>query len=74
MVWQYYEDEDYLIDSLDEAVTEEEMDAVIDELSINVQDHHWLIYCALGGHEHYDLPEVDQQSGIRIHEVYAEAA
>ncbi|HSX89578.1 MAG TPA: hypothetical protein VLG17_16500 [Pseudomonas sp.] len=73
MVWQYEEDEDYLIDSLDEAVTEE-MDAVIDELSINIQDHHWLIYCALGGHEHYDLPEVDQQSGIRILEVYAEAA
>lgn len=73
MVWQYYEDEDYLIDSLDEVI-EEEMDAVIDELSINVQDHHWLIYCALGGHEHYDLPEVDQQSGIRTLEVYAEAA
>nr|WP_298114949.1 hypothetical protein [uncultured Pseudomonas sp.] len=73
MVWQYEEDEDYLIDSLDEAVTEE-MDAVIDELSINIQDHHWLIYCALGGHEHYDLPEIDQQSGIRILEVYAEAA
>ena len=69
-----FEDEDYLIDSLDEAVVEEEMDAVIDELSINVQDHHWLVYCALGGHEHYDLPEVDPQSGIRILEVYAEAA
>ena len=69
-----FEDEDYLIDSLDEAVVEEEMDAVIDELSINVQDHHWLVYCALGGHEHYDLPEVDPQSGIRILELYAEAA
>ncbi|HLA29648.1 MAG TPA: hypothetical protein VJ047_01310 [Pseudomonas sp.] len=69
-----FEDEDYLIDSLDEAVIEEEMDAVIDELSINVQDHHWLVYCALGGHEHYDLPEVDPQSGIRILELYAEAA
>jgi hypothetical protein len=71
---QFEEDEDYLIDSLDDAVIEEEMDAVIDELSINVQDHHWLIYCALGGHEHYDLPEIDPQSGIRIQEVYAEAA
>ena len=69
-----FEDEDYLIDSLDEAVVEEEMDAVIDELSINVQDHHWLVSCALGGHEHYDLPEIDPQSGIRILEVYAEAA
>jgi nickel-dependent lactate racemase len=72
-----FEEEDYLIDSLDqalEAVREEEMNAVIDELSINVQDHHWLVYCALGGHEHYDLPEIDQQSGIRILEVYAEAA
>lgn len=69
-----FEDEDYLIDSLNEAVIEEEMDAVIDELSINVQDHHWLVYCALGGHEHYDLPEIDPHSGIRILEVYAEAA
>nr|WP_298139111.1 hypothetical protein [uncultured Pseudomonas sp.] len=65
---------EYLTDSLDDAVKQEEMDAVIDELSINVQDHHWLVYCALGGHEHYDLPEMNQRSGTRILEVYAEAA
>ena len=69
-----FEDQDYVIDSRDEIAKQDEMDAVIDELSINVQDHHWLVYCALGGHEHYDLAEIDQQSGIRLLEVYAEAA
>ena len=38
-------DRDYLIDSL------EEVEALVDELSFNVQDHHWLVYCALGGNE-----------------------
>lgn len=61
-------DRDYLIDSLDE------VEAVVDELSFNVQDYHWLVYCSLGGHEHYDLPEVDQHSGFSMPELYAEAA
>jgi hypothetical protein len=62
------QDRDYLIDSLDE------VEAVIDELSFNVQDHNWLVYCALGGHEHYDLPDIDQHTGFSLPELYAEAA
>jgi hypothetical protein len=65
-------DLDYLIDSLDQL--DDEAEVLIDELSINVQDHHWLIYCAIGGHEHYDLPELDERSGFRPLELYAEAA
>jgi hypothetical protein len=61
-------DRDYLIDLLDD------VEAVINELSFNVQDHHWLVYCALGGHEHYDLPDIDQYTGFSLPEFYAEAA
>ncbi|CAE6894038.1 MULTISPECIES: hypothetical protein [Pseudomonas] len=61
-------DHDYQIDSLDE------VDAVIDELSFNVQDYHWLIYCTMGGHEHYDLPDIDSTTGFSLPELYAEAA
>ena len=61
-------DRDYLIDSLDE------VDALVDELSFNVQDQHWLVYCALGGHEHYDLPDIDNRTGMSLQEFYAEAA
>lgn len=50
------------------------MDAVVDELSFNVQDQHWLVYCALGGHEHYDLPDIDNRTGMSLQEFYAEAA
>ncbi|MET1078312.1 MAG: hypothetical protein ABWY06_09875 [Pseudomonas sp.] len=62
------QDQDYLIDALDD------IEAVIDELSFNVQDHHWLVYCALGGHEHYDLPDIEQNSGFRMPDGYAAAA
>ncbi|MEX6503601.1 hypothetical protein [Pseudomonas zhanjiangensis] len=62
------QDRDYLIDSLDD------VEAVIDELSFNVQDQHWLVYCALGGHEHYDLPDIDPNSGFSLPELYAQAA
>ncbi|MDH1262134.1 MULTISPECIES: hypothetical protein [unclassified Pseudomonas] len=61
-------DRDYLIDSLDD------VEAVVDELSFNVQDYHWLVYCSLGGHEHYDLPDVDLHTGFALPELYAEAA
>ncbi|MDM8350471.1 hypothetical protein P8H27_16470 [Pseudomonas sp. sp1636] len=61
-------DRDYSIDSYDE------VDAVVNELSFNVQDRHWLVYCALGGHEHYDLPDVDQHTGFSLPEFYVEAA
>ncbi len=62
------QDRDYLIDSLDDVET------LVDELSINVQDHHWLVYCAMGGHEHYDLPDIDLQTFISIPELYMAAA
>lgn len=65
------QDRDYLIDSLDEL---DELDEVLDQLSFNVQDHHWLVYCALGGHEHYDLPDIDQHTGFSIPELFAQAA
>ncbi|MBS7690650.1 hypothetical protein SBP02_04770 [Pseudomonas benzenivorans] len=61
-------DRDYLIDSLDE------VQDLIDGLSFNVHDHQWLIYCALGGHEHYDLPDIDRRTGLSLPELYAEAA
>lgn len=64
------QDRDYLIDSLDDV----ESITLVDELSINVQDHHWLAYCALGGHEHYDLPDTDEHTGISLPELYHEAA
>lgn len=61
-------DHDYLIDPLDD------VEAVIDGLSFNVQDQNWLVYCALGGHEHYDLPDIEQHGGFCLSEWYAEAA
>ena len=62
------QDPDYLIDP------NEDVEALIDELAFNVQDSHWLVYCALGGHEHYDLPDIDPYSGFSMPELYAEAA
>ena len=49
-------------------------EAVIDGLSFNVQDEHWLVYCALGGHEHYALPDIDTRTGISLPALYSEAA
>ena len=62
------QDRDYLIDSLDD------VEILVDELSINVQDHHWLVYCAMGGHEHYDLPDIDPHTGRSMPELYMAAA
>lgn len=62
------QDRDYLIDSLDD------IDEVIDELSINVQDDHWLVYCAMGGHEHYAQPDIDERTGMSMPELYSDAA
>ncbi|AYC31742.1 hypothetical protein D3880_04795 [Pseudomonas cavernae] len=42
----------------------EEQEALIDALAFNVQDRNWLVYCALGGHEHYDWPETDPRTGL----------
>ncbi|MBF8779475.1 hypothetical protein [Pseudomonas fulva] len=44
----------------------EEQQALIDGFAINVHDRRWLVYCALGGHAHQDLPEVDAQTGISL--------
>ena len=52
----------------------DEQQALIEGLAFNVQDHHWLVYCALGGHEHYDLPDIDERTGFSLPELYAEAA
>ena len=37
----------------------DEQQALIEGLAFNVQDRHWLVYCALSGHAHADLPETD---------------
>ncbi|MBC3412142.1 MULTISPECIES: hypothetical protein [Pseudomonas] len=52
----------------------DEQQALIDGFSINVQDRHWLVYCALGGHSHDDLPEVDTQTGISLLDFHVHAA
>ncbi|MFR0672740.1 hypothetical protein ACLUUI_00485 [Enterobacterales bacterium AW_CKDN230030176-1A_HGKHYDSX7] len=44
----------------------DEQAALIDGFSINVHDRRWLTYCALGGHAHHDLPDVDAQTGISV--------
>ena len=44
----------------------EEQEALIDSLAFNVQDRHWLVYCALGGHQHADLPETDLLTGVSV--------
>ena len=53
---------------------EDEDSALLDAFSCNVQDRHWLVYCALGGHEHYDLPDIDPRSGLCLPELFAQAA
>jgi len=52
----------------------DEQQALIDGLAFNVQDRHWLVYCALGGHAHDDLPEVDLGTGISLLDFYVQAA
>lgn len=55
-------------------VPSDEQQALIEGLAFNVQDHHWLVYCALSGHPHADLPELDLLTGVSRLELYAEAA
>ncbi|MBW8358000.1 MULTISPECIES: hypothetical protein [unclassified Pseudomonas] len=52
----------------------EEQQALVGALAFNVQDRHWLVYCALGGHQHADLPETDLLTGVSILDLYVEAA
>ena len=51
----------------------EEQEALIDALAFNVQDRHWLVYCALGGHAHNDLPEIDSVTGYSFLSLYQAA-
>lgn len=53
---------------------DDEQQALIDAFAVNVQDRRWLAYCALGGHEHYDLPDIDAQTGLSLPELYHAAA
>lgn len=52
----------------------EEQQALIDGFAINVQDRQWLVYCALGGHVHADLTEVDAGTGFSQLDFHIEAA
>jgi hypothetical protein len=52
----------------------DEQEALIDALAFNVQDRTWLVYCALGGHQHSDWPELDANTGISVLDFHIEAA
>ncbi|AIZ34107.1 hypothetical protein ACE1YR_05255 [Pseudomonas sp. K1(2024)] len=52
----------------------DEQQALIDGFAINVHDRGWLVYCALGGHAHHDLPEVDLGTGFSVLDFAIEAA
>ena len=52
----------------------DEQEALIDGLAINVQDRHWLVYCALGGHAHHDWPDVDAGTGVSLLDFSIQAA
>ena len=58
----------YLIPPADEQQT------LVGSLAFNVQDRHWLVYCALGGHQHADLPETDLFTGVSVLNFYSQAA
>ncbi|MGF6666392.1 hypothetical protein ABIA53_000062 [Pseudomonas monsensis] len=52
----------------------EEQQSLVGGLAFNVQDRHWLVYCALGGHQHADLPETDLLTGVSVLDFYSQAA
>ena len=52
----------------------DEQEALVGGLAFNVQDRHWLGYCALGGHQHADLPELDLLTGVSVLDFYVETA
>lgn len=52
----------------------EEQEALIGSLAFNVQDRHWLVYCALSGHQHADLPELDLLTGVSMLDFYVDTA
>ncbi len=52
----------------------DEQQALVGSLAFNVQDRRWLVYCALGGHQHADLPETDLLTGVSVLDFYSQAA
>ncbi len=52
----------------------DEQQALIDGFAINVQDRQWLVYCALGGHAHEGLPDIDTHTGLSVLDFQIEAA
>ena len=52
----------------------DEQEALVGGLAFNVQDRHWLVYCALGGHQHADLPEADLLTGVSLLDVCIDTA
>ncbi|AHF66073.1 MULTISPECIES: hypothetical protein [Pseudomonas] len=52
----------------------DEQQELVDALAFNVQDRHWLVYCALGGHQHHDLPDMDLETGLSFLNLYQQAA
>lgn len=60
MLHAHNQDRLYLITPSDE------QEALIGSLAFNVQDRHWLVYCALGGHQHADSPEADSLTGVSL--------
>lgn len=52
----------------------DEQQTLVGSLAFNVQDRHWLVYCALGGHQHADLPEADFLTGVSVLDFYSQAA
>lgn len=52
----------------------DEQQALIDGFAINVQDRQWLVYCALGGHVHEALPDIDNHTGLSLLDFQIEAA
>ncbi|MBY8944373.1 MULTISPECIES: hypothetical protein [unclassified Pseudomonas] len=60
MLHAHNQDRLYLIAQSDE------QEALIGGLAFNVQDRHWLVYCALAGHQHADSPEADLLTGVSM--------
>jgi hypothetical protein len=52
----------------------DEQQNLVGSLAFNVQDRHWLVYCALGGQQPADLPETDLLTGVSVLDFYSEAA
>ncbi|MBP1127811.1 hypothetical protein VRB67_04165 [Pseudomonas trivialis] len=52
----------------------DEQEALIGSLAFNVQDRHWLVYCALGGHQHADWPEMDLLTGVSMLDFHVDSA